>query len=135
LEEKVAAPVKKTEINDRGDPLRWSRDTLYPQMLSLTSPTSANDIIALRLSVPQCCSETSRRTDNWGTETILLGRLSRDKCPFCCCMHGFESQTDLSPPPQFFPAWEKHWNLDVSGYVILIHFMVTMATRRVYSLK
>jgi hypothetical protein len=25
----------------RGDPLRWSRDTLYPQKLALTSPTSS----------------------------------------------------------------------------------------------
>jgi hypothetical protein len=34
---KVAAPVLKTEINGRGDPLRWPRDTLYPQKLALTS--------------------------------------------------------------------------------------------------
>ena len=27
LEWKVAAPVEKTEINGRGDPLRWPRDT------------------------------------------------------------------------------------------------------------
>jgi hypothetical protein len=26
-------PVLKTEINGRGDPLRWPRDTLYPQKL------------------------------------------------------------------------------------------------------
>jgi hypothetical protein len=35
LEEKVAAPVWKTEINDRGNPLRWPRYTLYPQKLPL----------------------------------------------------------------------------------------------------
>jgi hypothetical protein len=28
LEEKVAAPVKKTEINNRRNPLRWPRNTL-----------------------------------------------------------------------------------------------------------
>ena len=27
LNKKVAAPVQKTEINGRGDPLRWPRDT------------------------------------------------------------------------------------------------------------
>jgi hypothetical protein len=27
------------EINGRGNPLRWPRDTLYPQKLALTSPT------------------------------------------------------------------------------------------------
>jgi hypothetical protein len=30
----------KTYINGRGDPLRWPRDTLYPQKLTLTWPTS-----------------------------------------------------------------------------------------------
>jgi hypothetical protein len=40
LNEKVAAPVLKTEINGRGDPLRWPRDTLYPQKLALASLTS-----------------------------------------------------------------------------------------------
>jgi hypothetical protein len=29
----------KIEINESGDPLRWPRDTLYPQKLALTSPT------------------------------------------------------------------------------------------------
>jgi hypothetical protein len=31
LNGKVAAPVLKTEINGRGDSLRWPRNTLYPQ--------------------------------------------------------------------------------------------------------
>jgi hypothetical protein len=31
LNEKVAALVLQTEINGRGEPLRWPRDTLYPQ--------------------------------------------------------------------------------------------------------
>jgi hypothetical protein len=35
LEEKVAVPVYKTEINDRENSLRWLRDTLYPQKLAL----------------------------------------------------------------------------------------------------
>jgi hypothetical protein len=37
LNGKVAAPVWKTEFNGRGDPLR---NTVYPQKLALTSPTS-----------------------------------------------------------------------------------------------
>jgi hypothetical protein len=32
----------KTEINGRGDPLRWPHDTLYPQKLALTSPASGS---------------------------------------------------------------------------------------------
>jgi hypothetical protein len=39
VNEKVAAPVKETEINGREDPLRWPRDTLYPQKSALTSLT------------------------------------------------------------------------------------------------
>jgi hypothetical protein len=38
---KVAAPVKKTEINDRGNPLRWPRNTLYPQKLVLLRQQAA----------------------------------------------------------------------------------------------
>jgi hypothetical protein len=47
LNEKVAAPVLKTEINGRGDPLRWPRDTLYPQKLSLTSLTSGGRSVGI----------------------------------------------------------------------------------------
>jgi hypothetical protein len=36
-----------TEINGRGDPLRWPRDTLYPQKLALTSPTSGGRSIGI----------------------------------------------------------------------------------------
>jgi hypothetical protein len=35
LEEILVAPVKKTDTNDRGDPLCWPRNTLYPQKLAL----------------------------------------------------------------------------------------------------
>jgi hypothetical protein len=41
----------ENRINDRGDPLRWPRDTLGPQKLALTSPTSGGrlvDIVRLR---------------------------------------------------------------------------------------
>jgi hypothetical protein len=40
-------PVLKTEINGRGDPLRWPRDTLYPQKLALTSPTSGGRSVGI----------------------------------------------------------------------------------------
>jgi hypothetical protein len=41
----------ENRINDRRGPLRWPRDTLYPQNLALTSPTSGGrsaDIVRLR---------------------------------------------------------------------------------------
>jgi hypothetical protein len=37
----VAVPVKKTETNRRGDPLRWPRNTLYPQKLALLRQQAA----------------------------------------------------------------------------------------------
>jgi hypothetical protein len=47
LERKVAAPVYKTEINGRGDSLRWPRDTIYPLKLALTSPTSGGRSVGI----------------------------------------------------------------------------------------
>jgi hypothetical protein len=47
LERTIAAPVYKTEINGRGDPLRWPRDTLYPLKLALTSPTSGGRSVGI----------------------------------------------------------------------------------------
>jgi hypothetical protein len=42
---------QENRINGRGDPLRRPRDTLYPQKLALTLPTSGGrsvDIVRLR---------------------------------------------------------------------------------------
>jgi hypothetical protein len=47
VKEVVAAPVYKSEINDRGNPLRWPRDTLYPQKLALTSPKSGGRSVGI----------------------------------------------------------------------------------------
>jgi hypothetical protein len=40
LEWKSSGSGKESRINGRRDPLRWPSDTLYPQKLALTSPTS-----------------------------------------------------------------------------------------------
>jgi hypothetical protein len=56
LERKVAPPVKKTEINGRGDSLRWPRDTLYPLKLALSLPTSGSrsvGIVSWRTKAPK----------------------------------------------------------------------------------
>jgi hypothetical protein len=37
----------QTEINGRVDPLRWPRDTLYPQKKALTSPTSGGHPVGI----------------------------------------------------------------------------------------
>jgi hypothetical protein len=41
LEEIIAAPVRKIETNDRGDPLRCPSKTLYPQKLALLRQQAA----------------------------------------------------------------------------------------------
>jgi hypothetical protein len=49
--EKVAAAGLENQDWRPWDPLRWPRDTLYPQKLALTSPTSGGlviDIVRLR---------------------------------------------------------------------------------------
>jgi hypothetical protein len=53
LQGKVAVPVYKTESNDRGNPLRWPRDILYPQKLALTSPTSGGRSVGIVHSRPK----------------------------------------------------------------------------------
>jgi hypothetical protein len=70
LERKVAAPVLKTEINGRGNWLRWPRDTLYPLKLTLTSPTSGGrsvGIVRWRTTAREfiCCSYKSQRSETF----------------------------------------------------------------------
>jgi hypothetical protein len=58
LERKVAAPVEKTEINGRGDSLRWPRDTLCRLKLALSLPTSGGrsvGIVRWRTNAPEFC--------------------------------------------------------------------------------
>jgi hypothetical protein len=38
---------QENRINGRGDPLRWPRDTFYPQKLALTSPTSGGRSVGI----------------------------------------------------------------------------------------
>jgi hypothetical protein len=47
LNGKVAAPGLENAINGRGDPLRWPRDTIYPQKLALTWPTSGGRSVGI----------------------------------------------------------------------------------------
>jgi hypothetical protein len=47
LEWKIIGSGQENRINDRGDPLRWPRDTLYPKKLALTSPTSGGHSVGI----------------------------------------------------------------------------------------
>jgi hypothetical protein len=44
---KILIPVQKTEINDRGNLLRWPLNTLYLQKLAPTSPTSGGRLFGI----------------------------------------------------------------------------------------
>jgi hypothetical protein len=81
--EKQRLRVYKTEINDGGDPLRWPRDTLYPQKLALTSPTSGSrslGIVRLRakdtelffVSIIYVRGGTSTELCGITTQTIII---------------------------------------------------------------
>jgi hypothetical protein len=47
LEWKSSGSGLENWINGWGDPLRWPRDTLYPQKLALTSPTSGGRSVSI----------------------------------------------------------------------------------------
>jgi hypothetical protein len=47
LNGKVAAPSLENRSYGCGDPLRWPRNTLYPQKLALTSPTSGGRSVGI----------------------------------------------------------------------------------------
>jgi hypothetical protein len=78
-------PVQKTEINGRGSPLRWPRDTLYPQKLALTSPTSGGRSVGI----------VRLRTKSHGVVVLLL-TLNGFVCnlracnKYCSCINIFK---------------------------------------------
>jgi hypothetical protein len=47
LEWNSSSSGQEKRINDRGDPLRWPRDTLYPLKLALTLPTSGGRSVGI----------------------------------------------------------------------------------------
>jgi hypothetical protein len=75
----------------RGDPLRWPRDTPYPQKLSLTSPTSGGcsvGIVRLRTKATEFCfvCQLDREMNvgmllNWDAKSLL--RLLLQNWKYC----------------------------------------------------
>jgi hypothetical protein len=47
IEELFEWKSQEKRINDWEDPLRWPRDTLYPQKLALTLPTSGGRSVGI----------------------------------------------------------------------------------------
>jgi hypothetical protein len=62
LEWKSSCSVLKSEINRCGDPLRWPRDTFYPQKLALISPTSGGRSVGI----------VRVRTESHGVNLVVL---------------------------------------------------------------
>jgi hypothetical protein len=62
LNENVAASVYDTEINVRGDLLRWPRDTPVPATLALTSPKNGGQSVGI----------TRLRTESHGVLFVCL---------------------------------------------------------------
>jgi hypothetical protein len=76
LIEKGAAPVKKTEINGRGNSLRWPRNALYLQKLALTSLTSGGSsvgIVRLRAKATEFSFSLNRHYNG-----LILGGINAD---------------------------------------------------------
>jgi hypothetical protein len=98
LNEKVAAPVYKTEINGRGNSLRWPRNTLYSQRLALTSPTSGGHsvgIVRLRTTATEFSSFISNNNKNsYYTKIIDSFRPTSSEVPIC--LFTSESDVDIS---------------------------------------
>jgi hypothetical protein len=75
LERKSSGTGKEQRINGRGDPSRWPRDTLYPQKLALTSPTSDGRSVGI----------VRLRTKSHGVFSTLCLFLIFNLCTLCAC--------------------------------------------------
>jgi hypothetical protein len=84
LNEELAGPVYKTEINGRGHSLRSPRNSLYPQKLALTSETSglrSVGIVRLRTKATEFSLLVLDRTlHNYRCENLK----SQDMSTFLC---------------------------------------------------
>jgi hypothetical protein len=84
---RVEESVKKTELTAGGVPLRWPRDTLYPQKLALTSPTSGRRSVGIVRLWTKGHGVFSFKSG--GREALSVETVARDgKVPPICCIFG-----------------------------------------------
>jgi hypothetical protein len=85
---KVAAPVQKTEINGRGDPLRWPRYTpSIRKKLALTSPTGGGRSVGIVRSRTKCVFRSQVPTQlelDSGLPTTCAHILYLPACTYQC---------------------------------------------------
>jgi hypothetical protein len=67
--------LEGTEINDSENPLCWPRDTLYPQNLAITSPTSGSRSVGIVRSRTKATEFSFSLSCHLSTLTLLQ----------CCC--------------------------------------------------
>jgi hypothetical protein len=88
LERTVAVPIYKTEINGRGNSLRWPLHIFYPLKLALTSPTSGGrsvGIVRWRTKSPEVIlSEvyilwSSSLSRNWESSVTIVTQLQAER--------------------------------------------------------
>ena len=73
MNEKVAAPVQKTEINGRGDRCGDHVTPLYPLKVALTSPTGGGRSVGIVLS-------RTKATEFFQPKLILVYSFSKNLC-------------------------------------------------------
>jgi hypothetical protein len=71
------SPVWKTEITAVGDPPHWPCDTLYPQKVALTSPTSGGLSVRIVWSRTKATELDCRLYITWGRVVLKLRDLGR----------------------------------------------------------
>jgi hypothetical protein len=104
LEEIVAAPGLENREHGSGNPLFWPRDTLYPQKLALTSPTSGGRLVG----IVRLRTKTTEFTDCLLASTEVRCRIRKGKEPDRQKVSNFRIKnawSHISTQPQVLMAW------------------------------
>jgi hypothetical protein len=84
LNGKVAASVWKTKINSHGNSLHWPCNTLYPQRLTPTSPTSGGCSIGIVRLRTVATEYVSTKLKGMSFQKTVLLSFTAPRPPKCC---------------------------------------------------
>jgi hypothetical protein len=90
----IVSRSRKPRFNGRGDTLRWPRDTLYPQKLALTSPTSGGRSVGI------VCLRTKSHRGGEGLK--LLRRTEENHENAGCIVYLWKKNRD-----QYLPEYDE----------------------------